>query len=436
MAVLKFLKGVRNHWKKSLFAASALAYGASYANEKYEINQLMRQYCEEAAKYGDVIVDDVTVPPKRILVILNPAANKKSAEKPFQKYCEPVLHLAGFLVDIVKTDSEGHALRYVEELKQLPDAILVAGGDGTLSETVTGLLRRPKREKCPVGVLPVGRTNSVATKIYNLKPNSSGLEEVRGMVHSAISVVRGRTAKKDIMEIQVMPDEESEPPPKPIFAVGSFQWGAFRDAHSLQDKYWYLGPFRDYAASLFNAFSDKLTWNCTAQINYTPPCPGCKNCYIKEPEPQQISTGRWWSRFIPRFSLNQARAQQVPEYSKVMNENCTKVLSSEVNPSELVLSVDSGEGESQATDALPHSLKINVGYNVQGGFDFIGKSWSRIRTHEVDVKNRILARTVELIPAQVSTEEKEIFYSIDNEPYEVRPVKISLVPKAIDMYTL
>lgn len=53
------------------------------------INQLMRQYCEEAAKYGDVIVDDVTVPPKRILVILNPAANKKSAEKPVRTTCFP-----------------------------------------------------------------------------------------------------------------------------------------------------------------------------------------------------------------------------------------------------------------------------------------------------------------------------------------------------------
>lgn len=41
-------------------------------------------------------------------------------------------------MDVVKTDSEGHARRYIEELETLPETILCAGGDGTLSEVVTG----------------------------------------------------------------------------------------------------------------------------------------------------------------------------------------------------------------------------------------------------------------------------------------------------------
>lgn len=56
----------------------------------------------------------------------------------FEKYCEPILNLGGVCIDIVKTDSEAHARRYVEELEVLPEAILCAGGDGTLSEIVTG----------------------------------------------------------------------------------------------------------------------------------------------------------------------------------------------------------------------------------------------------------------------------------------------------------
>lgn len=47
--------------------------------------------------------------------------------------------MAGIAIDIVQTDSEGHARRYMEDLDKLPDAILVAGGDGTLSETITGI---------------------------------------------------------------------------------------------------------------------------------------------------------------------------------------------------------------------------------------------------------------------------------------------------------
>lgn len=121
----------------------------------------MRCYCEEAAQYGDV-TQDALVPPKRILVILNPTANKRSAEETVEKYRGPILYLAGYRVDIVKTDSVRHGCRLVEELERLPDCILVVGGDGTVSEVVTGLLRRQKQDQCPIGVLPLGRTNSIA----------------------------------------------------------------------------------------------------------------------------------------------------------------------------------------------------------------------------------------------------------------------------------
>ena len=34
--VIRFAKAVRNNWKKSTVFGSALAYGVSYSNEKYE----------------------------------------------------------------------------------------------------------------------------------------------------------------------------------------------------------------------------------------------------------------------------------------------------------------------------------------------------------------------------------------------------------------
>lgn len=56
----------------------------------------------------------------------------------YDEYCAPILHLGGLSVDLVKTDSEGHARRYIEEIDELPEVILCAGGDGTLSDIVTG----------------------------------------------------------------------------------------------------------------------------------------------------------------------------------------------------------------------------------------------------------------------------------------------------------
>lgn len=64
--------------------------------------------------------------------------NFVSTFRQFDEYCAPILHLGGLPVDVVKTDSEGHARRYIEDLETLPEAIVCAGGDGTLSEIVTG----------------------------------------------------------------------------------------------------------------------------------------------------------------------------------------------------------------------------------------------------------------------------------------------------------
>lgn len=40
--VIKVVKGVRNHWKKSLFATGAVAYGVNYGIQRYEYALQMR----------------------------------------------------------------------------------------------------------------------------------------------------------------------------------------------------------------------------------------------------------------------------------------------------------------------------------------------------------------------------------------------------------
>lgn len=113
----------------------------------------MRQYCLEARKLGDESIP-VDANPRSVTVILNPTANRRKAVKQFEKYCAPILHLAGICVDVLQTESEGHARTLVENLKKT-DAIIVAGGDGTVSEVVTGLFRRSQDDKyenpCPIG---------------------------------------------------------------------------------------------------------------------------------------------------------------------------------------------------------------------------------------------------------------------------------------------
>uniref|UniRef100_A0A1B0CE40 Acylglycerol kinase, mitochondrial n=1 Tax=Lutzomyia longipalpis TaxID=7200 RepID=A0A1B0CE40_LUTLO len=409
--VVKFAKSVRNHWKKSTFAAAVICYGASYANDKLKINNLMRKYCEEASAAGSVLGQQ----PQRVIVLLNPAANRRSAEDAFQKYCEPILHLAGFLVDIVKTDSEGHARRYIEELQHFPSAIVVAGGDGTLSEVVTGVLRRSEgNDKCPIGMLPVGRMNA-SSGVEAAKRNR--VEEARQLAEAAISIVRGNTAKRHVMKIEVITGQEEEYR-RPVYAVGSFQWGAFRDILCLRDRYWYTGPLREYMAFLVNSFSSRPTWECAADITYTPPCSGCRNCGATEKKAPQAHSGRWWSTFTPKTNGSTPGR----DFSNVINEMCTKEYKIEGKHSEITVGT-----------ATEPALEMKLSPAEASSFSFILKSWKRLQGQlEAAGREAIEARTVQILPEMM---EKEKYYSIDNEEYDVKPIRITLLPNAINMFS-
>ena len=87
----------------------------------------MRETCLKAKEYGNAKAP-VNTKLKKVLVILNPAANNRKADENFEKFCAPILHLAGFDVEVVKTQSELHAIRYIEEeLREYPDVLVCAG---------------------------------------------------------------------------------------------------------------------------------------------------------------------------------------------------------------------------------------------------------------------------------------------------------------------
>lgn len=134
---INFIKWFPKNPKKSIFFGSVLAYGGDYVHQKIQIKSLMREYCNLARIYGESKVVHSTKL-KKVLVILNPAANKKDAEDNFNEFCAPILNLAGYFIDILKTENESSAINYMSELTDDYDAIVVAGGDGTASETITG----------------------------------------------------------------------------------------------------------------------------------------------------------------------------------------------------------------------------------------------------------------------------------------------------------
>ncbi|KAJ8937290.1 hypothetical protein NQ318_020340 [Aromia moschata] len=415
--VIKVAKTLRNHWKKSTFAAALLSYGAVSFKNYLDTQDLMRVYCQKAATYGKEPIA-LHLNPRSITVILNPNANKRKASEEFEKYCAPLLHLAGITVDVIKTDSEGHAKTLMETISGT-DAIVVAGGDGTLSEVVTGLLRRTGENTdnlVPLGILPLGRSNTAAKKFFS---TGKKVEKVRSLADATIAVIEEVTKPTDVMKIEVLSDS-NEPSNKPIYAVVGIKWGAYRDAEAKRDSYWYFGALRKYATYIFSGLTKNLSWHCEAVLSYSMPCEGCSNCYVKKQT--QPRTG-WFQRFMKEENPQ-------AKYLGVDNPECQKIHQKKISTADLALLTSNSIPSSLNSRDIP-KLQIQIGPDRIDYLDFVRNGWKSENGETRDVKEVIEARTVEVKP---EIKQKEAWFSIDNENYEVKPVRITLLPKAINMF--
>lgn len=211
--------------------------------------------------------------------------------------------------------------------------------------------------------------------------------------------------------------EEEEENPKPIYALASFEWGAYRDAQSKQDKYWYWGSWRKYATYIFSGYKNSLTWDCSADISYLEPCNGCSNCYT--PELSNSGT-RWWSRFF-------AKPKPVgKDYSKIINEKCGLQHTKEISTTDFTLLT------SNILNSPESKLQLSIGPKSTRYVDFVKEGFKSLKGEERRFEDIIQARQIEIIPKNLNN--KEIWFSIDKEEYEAKPIKITILPGVLKVF--
>ncbi len=108
------------------------------------------------------IAGDTGVMAKTLLFIVNPRAGRTRSAGPLfgavSHFCE-----AGYLVSVRQTREPGHAVELAAEEGGNFDCVVCCGGDGTLNETVSGLLRLDAPP--PLGYIPGGSTNDFAASL-------------------------------------------------------------------------------------------------------------------------------------------------------------------------------------------------------------------------------------------------------------------------------
>ena len=98
----------------------------------------------------------------RLLLIYNPYAGMGNFKERLGDVVD-IFVKAGFSVEVYPTQSSGDAVNKAASPGIAPDVIVAAGGDGTLDEVVTGLLKSGSR--IPLGYIPVGSTNDFAATL-------------------------------------------------------------------------------------------------------------------------------------------------------------------------------------------------------------------------------------------------------------------------------
>ncbi|XP_034542592.1 acylglycerol kinase, mitochondrial [Notolabrus celidotus] len=406
--VVKMFRTLRNHWKKSTVAVCLLSYGGHWLYGKHCDNVLRREACTAAREFGRQLIQ----PQERLrkaTVILNPAACSGKANNLFEKNAAPILHLAGVEITIVKTDYEGQAKKLMEFMEQT-DMLIVAGGDGTLQEVVTGLLRRPDQDtfsSTPIGFIPLGEHNSLSPSLHHLSDN-----KVKDIVSATLSILQGETVPLDVLQIK----GETE---QPVFALMGLRWGAFRDVAATISKYWYLGPMKTEAAHWFSTLRE---WPLARKVSVTYTAPS-----LRPPDlpPQKPTRPHLLHRIIRR--LKNYWNPPVEEPPKV--EEPVEWKEQQLSTLELFVQT---HNKNPVQRRLDDSLMISAEPDDFTVREFITVGNKKEEDPTVFTKN---STKLEVSACQLQLPEGAGgFYNIDNEEYEAMPVEVRLLPRKLRFF--
>lgn len=103
---------------------------------------------------------------KRMLFIYNPRAGK-GLLKPKLSDIIDIFTKAGYEVVAYPTQAYRDAYKKVIEYNaEEYDLIVCSGGDGTIDEVVSGMMKRPAEKRDPIGYIPTGTTNDFANSLH------------------------------------------------------------------------------------------------------------------------------------------------------------------------------------------------------------------------------------------------------------------------------
>ena len=113
---------------------------------------------------------------RKLLFLMNPNAGQRKVNRYLAEIIS-IFNAGGYEVTVFPTTGPGDGVQIVQSRAGEYDLVVCAGGDGTLNETISGILR--SGVDLPLGYIPCGSTNDFAS---SLKLSSDVLQAARDIV--------------------------------------------------------------------------------------------------------------------------------------------------------------------------------------------------------------------------------------------------------------
>ena len=172
--------------------------------------------------------------PSKVHLLVNPYSGRKKGLSVGQE-AERLLIEAGVIVETHHSEYAGHFVEITTSLNLSDgDCIAVVGGDGSLSESITGWMRTKQTVKPVFAVIPAGTGNSQGTELA-----------ISGVDDAVSRILRGRTQAIDLAEVNLRSGNRKDPGPEMTwYSHNLVTWGLGVDSVVLAEKLRWMGPVR------------------------------------------------------------------------------------------------------------------------------------------------------------------------------------------------
>lgn len=178
---------------------------------------------------------------KRMMLIINPVSGRRTSLR-FLPDIIKIFNEHGYVVSVFPTGSCGDAIKLCERYSNDFEIVVCIGGDGTLNETVSGIVR--SCGSAPIGYIPSGSTNDFAA-CHKLSSD---------LLTAALNIAEGTPIQLDIGQF-------GDRYFSYIAAFGAFSWLSYKTPQNLKNIFGHSAYILDAVKDLPKIKAHHLRFN-------------------------------------------------------------------------------------------------------------------------------------------------------------------------------